>query len=78
MQQIIKWSRKNLFATRMNTLLSLVSLWLIYVTIDGVASWAFINASFLGAINLRLAKHAWSFHYVGIDPSRRSVMTEMS
>ena len=49
MQQIIKWSRKNLFATRMNTLLSLVSLWLIYVTIDGVASWAFINASFLGA-----------------------------
>jgi general L-amino acid transport system permease protein len=49
MQQIIKWSRKNFFATRMNTLLSLVSLWLIYVTIEGVVSWAFINASFLGA-----------------------------
>ena len=49
MQQIIKWSRENLFATRMNTLLSLVSLWLIYVTIEGVVSWAFINASFLGA-----------------------------
>ena len=49
MQQVIKWSRENLFATRMNTLLSLVSLWLIYVTIEGVVSWAFINASFLGA-----------------------------
>ena len=49
MQQFIRWSRANLFATRMNTFLSLISLWLVYVTIDGVVSWAFINASFFGA-----------------------------
>ena len=49
MQQFIKWLRENLFATRMNTFLSLICFWLVYVTIDGVVSWAFINASFFGA-----------------------------
>lgn len=48
MQSILKWSRENLFATRMNAVLSVLSIWLVYVAIEGVFSWALINASFIG------------------------------
>ena len=46
---IYKMVARKSFATRMNTFLSLICFWLVYVTIDGVVSWAFINASFFGA-----------------------------
>lgn len=48
MQSILKWSRENLFATRMNAVMSVLSIWLVYVAIEGVFSWALINASFIG------------------------------
>ena len=48
MRSILKWSRENLFATRMNAVMSVLSIWLVYVAIEGVFSWALINASFIG------------------------------
>ncbi|MDA9230696.1 amino acid ABC transporter permease [Alphaproteobacteria bacterium] len=42
------WMRSHLFATRRDTLLSLIAALLIYALVDAVISWAFLDASFTG------------------------------
>lgn len=48
MSKAFKWTRQNLFATPLSSLLSLLSLWLVYVTIDGLLNWAVLSANFAG------------------------------
>jgi len=45
----IAWARENLFSSWSNALLTLLGLYIAYVAISGVVSWAFINATWAGS-----------------------------
>ena len=45
---IVGWLRENLFATWPSTVLTLVSLWIIYLAIPPVIQWALIDAHWVG------------------------------
>lgn len=44
----IGWLRKNLFSSALNTVLTFVALYLIYITLVPAFQWAFINADWVG------------------------------
>lgn len=51
----LKWLRKNLFSTWYNTLLTFLSLWLIYVVLSNLLTWVFTEANWqVIVVNLRL------------------------
>ncbi len=45
---VIGWLRQNLFATWYDALMTLLAIWLLYVVVPPLASWAFVDANFLG------------------------------
>jgi general L-amino acid transport system permease protein len=45
----VAWMRQNLFSSVGNSLLTIVSLWLVYQVISGVLNWTFFTAVFTGA-----------------------------
>ena len=45
---VIGWLRKNLFSSPMNTILTVIGLWIIWTVVSGVAHWAFANATWEG------------------------------
>ncbi len=40
----VGWVRENLFSSPLNTILTLLSLFVVYSTIPGVVNWAFVNS----------------------------------
>ncbi|MGB0748988.1 MAG: amino acid ABC transporter permease [Magnetospiraceae bacterium] len=47
-QRGLIWSRKNLFSSPFNTVLTLFCLWLIYETVPAIISWALLDAVWVG------------------------------
>ncbi|RKZ60574.1 MAG: amino acid ABC transporter permease [Candidatus Parabeggiatoa sp. nov. 2] len=45
---ILGWLRKNIFSSFFNTILTFLSLYLIYLIIPPIVQWAFINADWIG------------------------------
>lgn len=45
---VIAWLRQNLFSSPFNTILTLLALYLLYVTVPPFVQWAFLDANFLG------------------------------
>lgn len=43
---VIGWLRRNLFSTWLNSLFTVVALWLIYELVTGLLSWGLVNAAF--------------------------------
>ncbi len=52
---IIGWMRKNLFSGVVNTLFTLLALWLIYMIVPGFLKWAFFDAVWSGSDRLACA-----------------------
>lgn len=44
---VLGWLQKNLFSSATNTLLTLFTLWIIYLTLNGVVGWGFTDATFV-------------------------------
>ena len=44
---VIGWMRKNLFSNAFNTLLTLFTLYIIYLTLNGVFTWGIVDATFV-------------------------------
>jgi len=45
---VIGWVRENLFSSWLNSVLTVVSIYVIWQAASGIVSWAFINANFIG------------------------------
>jgi general L-amino acid transport system permease protein len=45
---VIGWMRENLFSSWLNTILTLISLYVVWTVLSAVISYAFINANFVG------------------------------
>ena len=45
---ILGWLRKNLFSSAFNSVLTLVAIYLIYITLVPAFQWAFLNADWVG------------------------------
>lgn len=45
---VVAWMRANLFSSWINTLLTLFAIWLVYVIVPPLLSWAFIHATWAG------------------------------
>lgn len=59
----LAWLRKNLFSSTSNTLLTLIGVYLIYITMPALISWAFIDANFVGSTKEECSKEGacWIF-----------------
>lgn len=49
MSEIITWIHKNLFSSLLNSILTCVALYILYLTIPGLVSWAVLDANFFGS-----------------------------
>ncbi len=45
---VIGWLRKNLFSSALNTLLTLLAGWFLYVSVPPLLQWAFVDADWIG------------------------------
>ncbi len=46
---VLGWLRQNLFSSPLNTVLTLLALWLLYVTVPPFVQWALLDANFAGS-----------------------------
>ncbi|PCH75281.1 MAG: amino acid ABC transporter permease [Rhodobacteraceae bacterium] len=44
---VVGWLRKNLFSNTFNTILTFITLYIIYLTISGVFTWGYVDATFV-------------------------------
>ena len=59
------WMRSNLFSTPLNTLLTIISLWIIYISVPPVIQWALIDADWSGSSREDCTKEGACWVYIG-------------
>ena len=60
-----RWMQTNLFSTPLNTMLTLISIWIIYISVPPVFQWAFLNADWVGNSREDCTKEGACWVYIG-------------
>lgn len=59
------WMRANLFSSPVNTALTLLSIWLIYISVPPVLKWALIDADWIGSSRDDCSREGACWVYIG-------------
>jgi general L-amino acid transport system permease protein len=61
----MRWMRRNLFSSPVNTLLTLISLWIIYISVPPVIQWALLDADWMGTSRDDCTREGACWVYIG-------------
>ena len=61
----LQWMKNNLFSSSLNTLLTIISLWIIYISVPPVIQWALIDADWIGNSRDDCTKEGACWVYIG-------------
>ena len=60
-----RWLQINLFASKLNTTLTFLSIWIIYISVPPVIQWAFLEADWVGSSRDDCTKDGACWVYIG-------------
>ena len=61
----LQWMKNNLFSSSLNTLLTIISFWIIYISVPPVIQWALIDADWIGNSRDDCTKEGACWVYIG-------------
>jgi general L-amino acid transport system permease protein len=62
---LMGWMRGNLFSSPVNTVLTLLSMWIIYISVPPVIQWAFLDADWIGTSRDDCSREGACWVYIG-------------
>ena len=61
----LRWMKNNLFSSSFNTLLTIISLWIIYISVPPLIQWSLIDANWIGNSRDDCTKEGACWIYIG-------------
>jgi len=62
---LLRWMKSNLFSSSLNTLLTIISLWIIYVSVPPFIQWALLDANWVGSSRDDCSREGACWVYIG-------------